>query len=1075
MLTVIIVLFVIAVLQRTIPKFSVTRPVTTSMMFLAMFLLGMISITKIPQELFPSVTYPQLTVATSYANAAPEEIETLITKIVEEAISTVKNIKQIRSISKEGLSLVIADFNWGIDMNIAALNMREKIDMVKEMLPRDAEEPIVLKFNPYATPILVLSVTGPQSSEELRKISQKVIKDKLEKIEGVASAAITGGKEREIQVRVDMAQLKASNADLLSVVESIKNANLNYPAGSTKEKFYEYLLRTVGEFTKVKEIPETPIKVYDVEEEDKKEKDEKRLTREEEKRIIHKKRLIFLKDIATVTDTFKEPTSFSRYNGKDNISIAIQKQADANSIKTVERVTEALDRMKTMLPAGLNIEVVYDESHYIKLSIKDLVDNAWQGGLLTFIVLFMFLRSFTNSLIVTFTIPFTLLCTFSYMFFQGVSINMMSLGGLALGVGMLLDNSIVIVDNIYRNEQMGVPRKEASIVGTEQVSAPLLATTMTTVAVFLPMVFLIGIAGQIFKDMSYTICFSQTISIFIALTSIPLLIAYTKTSAISLEEKKRFDFVPFLANINEKILAIFMRNKLKGFIMVIALFIGSMSLLKNVDKELMPKVDTGQFSLKVNCLTGTRLEITNEVSKKIENYLLSQPDTSRVTVIVGSTRKSASEAVSETLGSHQAQIMVNLKSDRKITTSEFVQELKNNMYNIIPKYAKVDYVMQESIIMAGVEIKAPIVIKLHGPDLQILNSLADQVVEKISSINGLYGIENKAPKKSKETKIKIYKDKASLYNINVRDIAQTGLIAIKGLAASRFKEAGDEFDISVRLDEKYRKNLTSLRGIQVYSPQSFFVPLDELATITSGEGPSEINRLDQQRVIFVSANLYKEKLSVVSEQVNKVLESIDKAEGYTVELVGETEEAKQSFKNILFVLIMAATLVYMIMASQFESIWQPLVIMFTVPFAMIGVVPALILTHTSLNIIALLGLILLVGVVVNNAIVLIDYINGMRQEGHPIEAAAIESSKVRLRPILMTAFTSIIGLIPMAFATGEGSELRVPMAITVMGGFTTSTVLTLWVIPVLYVSVNNILEKLKLKKVDNIEKKPETP
>jgi HAE1 family hydrophobic/amphiphilic exporter-1 len=1032
------------------------------MMFLAIFLLGVISIVRIPQELFPSVTYPQLTVATSYANAAPEEIETLITKIVEEAISTVKNIKQIRSISKEGMSMVIADFNWGVDMNIAALNMREKIDMVKEMLPRDAEEPIVLKFNPYATPILILSVTGTQPSEELRRISKKIIKDKLEKIEGVASAAITGGKEREIQVKVDMAQLKSAYTDLLAVVESIKNANLNYPAGSTKEKFYEYLLRTVGEFTSVKEIPEVPVKVYDVEEEERKEKEEKRTpSREEEKRIIHKKRLILLRDIATIIDTFKEPTSHSRYNGRDNISIAIQKQADANTIKTVARVKEALDRMKDMLPQGLSMEIVYDESTYIRASIKDLIDNAWQGGLLTFLVLLMFLRSFVNSIVVTVTIPFTLLATFSFMYFQGVSINMMSLGGLALGVGMLLDNSIVIVDNIYRKEQGGTPRKEASILGTEEVSAPLMATTMTTVAVFLPMVFLIGIAGQIFKDMSFTICFSQTISIFIALTSIPLLIAYTKTSAISLEEKKKFDFVPYLAKMNGKILSIFMRHKIIGLLIVISLFIFSMNLLKYVDKELMPKVDAGQFTLKVNCLTGTKLEITNGVAKAIEDYLLTQPEVLRVSAIIGSARKSATEAVSETLGSHQAQIMVNLKTDRKIKTGEFVQRLKDRMDTLIPKYAKIDYIMQESIFMAGMEIKAPIVIKLHGPDIEKLNNLADEVVKKISPIKGLYGVENKAPKKSKETKVKIYKDKASIYNINVRDIAQTSLIAIKGLTASKFKEGGDEFDISVRLDEKYRSSLTSLKGIQIYSPQGFFVPLDELATIKSGEGPSEINRYDQQRVIFVSSNLYKEKLSAVTDNITKVLESIEKPEGYSVELVGESEEAKQSFKNILFVLIMATTLVYMIMASQFESLWQPFIIMFTVPFAMIGVAPALILTNTSLNIIALLGLILLVGVVVNNAIVLIDFMNSMRQEGKPIEEAAIESSIVRLRPILMTAFTSIIGLIPMAFSRGEGAELRVPMAITVMGGFTTSTILTLWVIPVLYVLVSNLLEKFK--------------
>lgn len=1066
MVTIIIILFVIAVLQRVLPRFSVGRSVTTSMIFVGIGLLGIISVTRLPQELFPPITYPQLTVATNYANAAPEEIETLITKIIEEAISTVKNLKQIRSVSKEGLSLVIADFNWGIDMNIAALNMREKIDLVKEMLPRDAEEPVVLKYNPYALPILIISVTGEHPPEELLKISQKIIKDKLEKIEGVASANITGGREREIRVDVDMAQLKAANTDLLAVVESLKNANLNYPAGTTKEKFYEYLLRTMGEFEKVSEIPLTPITLYDVEEQERREREEARGTyREQEKRIIHKKRLILLKDIAQIEDTFKEPTSHSRYNGRDNISIAIQKQADANTIRTVEKVKKELGRLTEILPGGVNMEIVYDESRYIKNSINGVTEAAWQGGLLALIVLFIFLWSLRNALIVAVSIPVSILATFSLMYFLGFSINMMSLGGLALGVGMLVDNAIVAVENIYRHEQLGLPKREASILGTEQVGGPIIASTLTTVAVFLPMVFLIGITGQIFKDLSFTIAFSLTASMFVAISLIPLLASRGKASAASATaaNKWKLDITPPLVFISGKILNLFMRNKKTGLLIVGAVFLGSLGLLKFVERELMPKVDTGQFTLKVDLPTGARLEITNNVCKRIEGILLKQEELFSINTTIGSTKRTAAEAAYETLGSHQGQIMINLKKDRKITTAEFVQRIRKLIDPSIPRYAKVEYVMQESLFTAGVEITAPIVIKLHGIHINRLNELAEEVSARTANVKGLYGIETTIASPSPETRVEVDKDKASLYGVNVRDIAQTSLIAIKGLIATKFKEEGNEYDITVRLSEKYRKDLSSLEGIQIHSPQGFSVPLNELAKLTRGKGPSEIRRFDQQKVIFVSANLFGESLTTANEKINDIITAIKKPEGYSIELAGETEETKQSFQNLIFILALSFTLVYMIMASQFESIWQPFVIMFTVPFSIIGVSLALFITRTSLNVVSLLGVIILGGVVVNNAIVLIEYINQMRTEGKPLVEAAIESSKIRLRPILMTTLTTVLGLIPMAVSKGEGSELRSPLAITVMGGLILATTLTLWVIPVLYVIVANFLEKFKSK------------
>lgn len=1065
MITVVILLLVITVLQRFLPRFSVYRPVTVTMIFLAIVLVGIIGLSNLPRELFPPITYPQLTVATSYANAAPEEIETLITKIIEEAISTVKNLKEINSVSKEGISLVTASFSWGTNMDLAALNMREKIDLVKEMLPRDAEDPVVLKFNPYALPVAVLSVTGELSSEELLKISQKIIKDKLEKLEGVASASITGGREREIQVEVDQAQLKSAHIDLLIVTEALKNANLNYPAGTTKEKFYEYLIRTMGEYQTVGEIPETPVGLYDVEEEERKEREEKRTYyKEQESRLAHKKRLILLKDVAVVKDTFKEPTSFSRFNGKDNISISIQKQADANTIKTVDLAKKELRNIRHLLPRGVHVQVIYDQSAFIKGAIGTVSNAAWQGGILAFLVLFFFLRNIRASLIVALSIPFSILATFFMMFFQGLSLNMMSLGGLALGIGMLVDNAIVAVENIYRHQTMGKDRAAAAIIGTEQVAGPIIASTLTTVAVFLPMIFLAGLAGQIFRDLSYTITFSLTASMFIALTLIPLLTSRSSVTPVADGEKPirkvRFNFIPFLVRWNEKILSLFMKFKIMGLSIVTLAFLGSLLLFQTLDRELLPKVDTGQFTLKLGLPTGTKLETTEAVTKRIESHLLKQPEVESVADSGGSGRRTGVEAVLETMGSNQSQIIINLKKKRDITTQQFVQRLKEDIDNMGITRLKVDYLLQESIYATGVELSAPIIVRVHGTDLDKLINLAEKVKLAISKIQGIYGLKDTIPSRSPERKIVVNKDKASVYGINVRDVAQTALIAIKGLVATKFKEAGYEYDITVRLSPKDRTT-TSLKGIQINSTQGFSVPLDELAKLTRGLGPSEIKRYDQQRVVFITANIFGTGLKAVSDKVTDVIDIVEKPEGYEIRISGETEEAKKSFTNLIFILGLAFTLVYMIMASQFESIWQPFIIMFTVPFSIIGVSIALFVTHTSLNIAAILGIIILGGVVVNNAIVLIEYLNQARAEGKELVEAAIESSKIRLRPILMTALTTILGLTPMAISKGEGSEISSPLAITVMGGLILATILTLWIIPVLYVIAAKLLDKFK--------------
>ncbi|MDD5449315.1 MAG: efflux RND transporter permease subunit [Candidatus Omnitrophica bacterium] len=1038
-------------------QFSVKRPVTIMMIYASVILMGVISWGKLPQELFPPITYPQLTIVTTYENAAPEEVETHITKIIEEAIGTVSRLRRISSISKEGTSIVIAEFLWGTNMDFAAMGLREKIDLIKERLPIDAQEPLVKKFNPFDLPIMTLSVTGSAHPAKLRDITERLIKDELEKIEGVASASVVGGIEREILVEIDQDRLQASGIPILDVTRAISEANINYPAGTVKEAFTEYLVRTLGEFQVVPEIEKISVGMDEGPNEGPPgpEKGNER------------RRLITLASIADVQDTFKEPTSISRFNGKDNISVLIQKQAQANSIEVVKKINKALREIRERLPKDVDVAVVYDQSLFIKDSINGVTSSALQGGVLAFLVLLFFLRDMISSLIVAFSIPLSVLASFFLMFFSGISINIMSLGGLALGIGMLVDNAIVVMENVFRHMEMGEDPKIASSIGAQEVAAAIGASTWTTIAIFLPLIFVIGIAGQIFKQLALTITYSLTASLVVALTIIPVLMVKSKAKYEAFTGSAKTENSGFFGAMNRfysSILAVFIKWPWRCILIIFLIFLISMSLFIFVDKEFMPKIDQGQFIIKVDMPTGTILEATDKTVRKIEDILLVMPEVENLSINIGSTKGGVGEESIESLGAHQGQLMVNLKKKRKHSSSWVIQDLKGRLNKVELDNANIRYILQESMFKTAFLESKPIVIEVKGLDLALLKNLATDVERKLNTIPGLYGVETSLAPPAPETKINIIKDNAAFYQLSVNDIAQTAHIAIKGLTVSKFKEKGKEYDIKVRLKEVDRKNLAKLRQLIVHSPLGTNVPLSEVSYFTVGKGPSQINRIDQERVIMVSANIYKRALNKVMRDINGGISNMKIPEGYKAAFGGEGEQMQESFKSLTFALILSFILIYMIMASMFENLWQPLVIMFTVPMSMIGVAWSLLLTHTSLNIVAFLGIIILGGVVVNNGIVLIDFVNVSRKEGKRLEDSLMYGSQVRLRPILMTALTTILGLLPLALGIGEGSKLQSPMAITVMGGLTVATFLTLIVIPSIYLVSQRFLDKIGKKK-----------
>ncbi|MBI4398916.1 MAG: efflux RND transporter permease subunit [Candidatus Omnitrophica bacterium] len=1071
----------------TITEFTLSRKVTVIMIVLGIVLLGLISVTRTKQQLFPTITFPQLTVVTEYANSAPEEIETLLTKPIEEALGSVSGLRKMISISREGKSIITVSFSWGADIDFAALAVREKLDLVKEKLPKEAADPQVIKFDPLARPIMILSVTGSQPLMELKVIAEKTLKENLEKVEGVASAGLSGGLDREILVEVDQGRLLAARLSLLGISDQLERANLSYPAGSIKKGLHEYLIRTVGEF---KTVDEVPFAVAGLEQKEPLKRKESsflerssafyprqtiEMQREKTRREDLTKRLIYFRDIASVQDTFKDITSISRYNGLANISISIQKQADANTIQVCDRVRESLALLGEELEnRKASAQIIYDGSVFIKAAIRDVADNAWQGGLLAFLCLILVLRNFLSAFVVILVIPVTIMGVFFLMFIKGITFNMMSLAGVTLGVGMVIDNGIVIIENIFRLRQQGMNAREATIEGTEEVFWPIISSSLTNIAVFFPLIiFVPGVAGQIFKDLSWTVIFSLIIAIFAALFIVPLFAIKMKLKE---EHPKPGEGTPLRkpnlfeklsASMNHKMEKLAQKSEkaqnrtLYEFLgLALGLFLIGIFLLARLDQEVIPRVDQGQFLIKVNMPVGTNIQGTDNFATPVEKIIRENRWVESVALSIGSTEGSEGQSGVETLRASQAQILVTLKKKRKAKTHQVVQAVKSKIDLLDARGAEVEYIEGESEFAFAAGGAKPVVIEIKGFDLNILAGLTAKVEKMLAGMDGVFGITDDLAKKSPETKIVIDKKKAALYGISARDISLTAKAAIEGLTPTKFKEEGREYDMRVRLRETDRSDAETLGDLLIKSTViDAMVPLKELAQLEVGEGPSEIRHKDQQRTITITADILKGvNKSGILRTIDFRLSELEVPENYSISPAGEAQEARESFNKILFALFLAITLVYMIMAAQFESFVQPFIIMFTVPLSIFGVALALFLTGKSMSVIVLLGIVMLGGVVVNNGIVLMEFINGLRAKGMSALEAAFNASKIRMRPILMSAITSIIGLLPMAMGFGEGGELRAPLAITVMGGQASSTLFSLIVIPALYVLMDRAME-----------------
>jgi HAE1 family hydrophobic/amphiphilic exporter-1 len=1004
-----------------LPDRSVSRPVTFLMLYVGILAVGLVSVLNLGIDLYPDITFPTVTVVTNYEGVSSEDMETLVTRPIEEAVAAVEDVDEVTSYSREGVSVVMVQFKWGKDMDVASMDIRERVDYVKPFLPDDADEPFIFKFSAADMPVMFIAITGDYELSELRKISEDQVEPRLERIPGIASVYTQGGREREIHVYADDEKLTAYGVTLDDLIHAISVENVRVPGGSIEQGRTDFLIRTSGEFATVSDIRDVIV------------------TRRQGAPV-------YLKDLARVEDSFADRVEAIRVNGKPGVIAVLQKQSTENTVDVSDRVNAELPNIEKVL--GIEFVTIMDQASYIERSIGNLRNVALQGAVLAVFVLFFFLRNVPSTLIIATSIPLSVVATFIVMNATNVTLNMISMGGLALGIGMLVDSSIVVLENIYRHRERGLTRREAAIYGAGEVATPITASVLTTVAVFFPVVFVPGIAGILFRDMALTVTFALLCSLFVALTLIPLLasriLRVKKKDASQLRRGGR------ALTAYETTLRWALGHRKTTIAIAAAIFVVSVSLIRFVGVEFTPESEPGEFTIWVQMPVGTRLEITEQAAGEVEEIIRKDvPEVQAIFTRVG--QGTGFGAVFGGAGSHSARVFFQAVplSQRDRSDEEIRMALARPMTRVpgAEVYFATDAFAE--MMFGGARLN----VEIYGHSLETGRELAVRVKEIMENIPGATDVRISRAEGKPEMRVVVDRQRAASFGLSVNAIASAVQTGVLGAVAGQFREEGDEYNIRVRLPDARRQSLRDIRDILVPSPQGRLVPLASVATMKYVTGPVEIERKGQERMISVTGNLTGERdLGSVVGDLRERLRSLQVPREFMVQVAGEAEEVAQSFRWLGLALIGAVFLVYMVMASQFESLRHPFIIMFALPLSFIGVAWMLFLTGTTLSINSITGVIVLAGIVVNNAILLVDYTNLLRARGMELEEAVVTAGKTRARPILMTAFTTILAMTPMALGLGEGGELNAPLARSVVGGLATSTLLTLVVIPVIYMS-----------------------
>ncbi|KAB3535772.1 efflux RND transporter permease subunit [Alkaliphilus pronyensis] len=1003
-----------------ISEIAISRPVTVTMMVLMILVLGVVSLTGLNLDLFPDVGLPTAVVITNYDGVGPHEIENMITKPLEQVMGTVDNFKKVSSTSANGQSMVMVEFTQGTNMDYAALQMREKLDMVKGAWPEEVGNPMIFQYDMSMLPIMQIGMSYGDDLAGLKLLAEDKVKERLERIKGVATVDIYGGLEEEIKIDIIPHKLKGYSLSLTQIDQALKMENLNLPGGSLQEGKYKYTIRTTGEFSVLEDIKSLP--------------------------ITTPKGVIRLNDVAEIKLGYKDASVNTLMNGEPCVLLQIRKQSGFNTVKVSNSVNAELDKIIEELNE-VEFKTIFDQADFVKQSLGSVSKNAVIGGILAIFVLFIFLKNVRTTLIIGIAIPISIITTFILIFFSGITLNMMSLGGLALGIGMLVDSGIVVLESIYRYREEGYSRIEAAKAGSSEVAMAVTASTLTTVAVFLPIAFIRdNIAIEMFRELALTVAFSLLASLVISLTLVPMLASKILKLDTNGNKKtpikrigKGFDkLIIKIESIYEKGLKWSIKRRKSVIIGTLIMLLASIILaVVFVGAEFFPKTDEGMFTVTIDLPKGYALEETSkttaEAVKKIQDF----NELEYIFVLEGDAGNPSTAIIYASFGS---------KTSRDKGIDQLLDEVRSKLQPIAGATISVE---KNSMMSMGAGGK-PISISIMGDDLDTLQDIADLLVEEVRLIQGTREVTSSVDETVPEAQVIINREKASQYGISTYSVATTVQTAIMGKRVTSYKLNGEEIDVRLRLKDSWRSSLSDLDYITIPSPMGEHVPLYELAEITYDRSPSSINRVDQVRHVTVTGDISGRDARSVFVDIQKRIDNINIPNGYEVKLGGENEDMIDAAKAFALALLLAILLVYMIMASQFESLLHPFIIMFTVPLAFIGISIALVLSGKAFSVPAFTGVIMLAGIVVNNAIVLVDYINVLRKKGMERTEAIYKAGPVRLRPILMTTLTTVLGLIPLALGIGEGAELQAPMAITVIGGLAFSTLLTLLFIPVLY-------------------------
>lgn len=1007
-------------------SFSVKKPITLLMIVCVVIITGIVSLTKIPLDLLPKIEVPVAVVSTSYKGVGPEEIEKLVTEPIEGAVATVGSMKNIQSISYDGNSLIIIEFNSGTDMDFASLEMREKIDLVKGFLPDEVENPMVIKVDPNAMPIIQLSFYSEEDLGKLQSILMEIVKPRIERIEGVANVSLSGGKEKEVSIFLEEGELEKYGLTIDKLAQLIGAENLNLPAGQIKKGNKKLSLKTVGEFQSIEDIKSMPIPLATG-------------------GVIH------LRDIANVSIEDKETTTVSRINGKEGINISIQKQSDSNTVRVSEEIHKELEAIEKDYP-DLDMEIVLDQAEYINMSIMNVFKNAIIGAVLAVAILYLFLRDLKTTLIISVSIPISIIATFILLYFGNITFNIMTLGGMALGIGMLVDNSIVVLENIYRLRENGLDSQSASIEGAKEVSMAVTASTLTTIAVFAPMVFVEGITATIFKELAFTVAFSLVISLIVSLTLIPMLASRSLKKEV---EEKNNGFSKVFRSVRdgyESILSWALNHKGWAIFIAIAIFVVTIFPLFILGGEFFPPVDEGTFIVNIDLPSGSSFQ---ETSKVIENLEKDISKIKEVDTMFSSIRGSSFASFSSsTSSSDSGSITVKLKGlkERDRTTFQVADEVRK----IVKDTPGVDISVDTTSDLMGGLGGDPINIEIKGENLDSLKEIGEDFKEIVNSIPGTREVKTSYEEGVPEVKIGLDRDLLSQYGLTTYQVASAVRGSISGVLASKYKYEGTELDIVVKRGSSKDETIESIKSLPIMTPMGSSVPLEEVGKVSIENSPVTIYREDQSRVVNITGQVFNRDMGTVINEIENKLKEYKMPYGYSYGFEGQYKQLTKAYSDLTLALILALVFVYIILAAQFESYIYPFVVMLSVPLSFSGASLFLLLSGKTLSVPAIVGGIVLAGIVVNNAIVLVDYINTLRRSGMERDAAVLKAGPTRFRPILMTTLTTVLGLIPLALRRGEGSEIQSPMAVAVIGGLFFSTLLTLVFIPVMYIVFDNL-------------------